>query len=340
MADVFISYSRHDEAFARRLANDLLLADVALWIDVKEIYGGKDWQDEIRKALDDCTLLIFIISPDSARSVHAQAELQHVLDAGKPVIPVLLREAEVSHEIFRLQYIDFQDQDYHLAFLHLGAALGQHGITIASASVDPNRLPDQPPLPLQIDEMFQVAKNAVWVSGIAFDKLVGNHSASIEAALLRGVTFRFLGMALDEQSLSDTAQWLGCSDFGLVFRVLNSMLRLQALARNNDRDEQVQIRSLDCRPGFGYVVVDPMADDALLTAAPYLFQLDELKRERPDLVAQPPLFYLARSSNRQVDKKWFEYFLAEFDLLWRKATDWRLGMMPEVTPPSATSTHS
>jgi hypothetical protein len=170
MARVFISYSRKDEEFVRRLATDLDGFDADVWIDVEDIRSGDDWSDSIQQALDDCQVMILVISPDSMASSNVADEWKYFRDEGKPVIPVLLEPARVHFQLRRIQYVDFHSQDYDTAFGQLHSELRRKGIALtplsdADALVD---IPPQDPLPPireQLVDRLSDIPSHYWVIG-------------------------------------------------------------------------------------------------------------------------------------------------------------------------------
>jgi hypothetical protein len=54
MADVFISYSRSDQGFVRRLVERLTAAGRDAWVDWEDIPPTAKWMDDIRRALESC----------------------------------------------------------------------------------------------------------------------------------------------------------------------------------------------------------------------------------------------------------------------------------------------
>ncbi|MES9926444.1 MAG: toll/interleukin-1 receptor domain-containing protein, partial [Candidatus Thiodiazotropha endolucinida] len=64
----FISYSRHDQDFARRLAGDLSERAHHVFFDQTSIPAGEDWTRSIQTALESCSRLILILSPDAVES--------------------------------------------------------------------------------------------------------------------------------------------------------------------------------------------------------------------------------------------------------------------------------
>ena len=110
----FISYSRVDaEAFASRLADQMVAGTPTypVWLDVRDLQPGADWDSQIKDALQACGGLLFVMTADSVQD-HSVTKLEWVwaLKYKKPVIP-LRAEAEVELP-FRLasrQFLDFSD---------------------------------------------------------------------------------------------------------------------------------------------------------------------------------------------------------------------------------------
>jgi hypothetical protein len=130
MARVFISYSRKDEPFVRRIATDLDGYGVSVWLDVDEIPAGMKWSAAIQEGLITCDAMIIVISPDSMASRNVEDEWQYYLDRAKPLIPVRRAPADIHFQLNRLQYIDFHEQEYDIALGLLRAELERHGLTL------------------------------------------------------------------------------------------------------------------------------------------------------------------------------------------------------------------
>ena len=114
---VFIAYSRKDRRFVDRLAADLREAGVPVWRDVDDIptdvaANTVSWRNAVDHALRECTHMIVVISPDSVASPEVQAEWNYFLSQGRPVYPLLIRDAEIPYRLYTLQIWDFR-QNYH-----------------------------------------------------------------------------------------------------------------------------------------------------------------------------------------------------------------------------------
>lgn len=132
MSRIFISYSREDEGFARRLAAALSDAGADIWLDVNAIPAGMKWSTAIQQGLDECEVLLVVISPDSMASENVEDEWQYFKDEGKPIVPVLLREAKVHFQLRRLQYVDFLNNAFDAAFALLVTELQSKGLPLSA----------------------------------------------------------------------------------------------------------------------------------------------------------------------------------------------------------------
>src|SRR5688572_10311958 len=108
MATVFISYSRSNAEFARRLADDLKALSLDPWLDVDRIQVGEDWDDAVWEGLRTCDVMLLLLSPASMASKEVSNEWKYHLSQSKPLIPVLVDSStNIHYRLAALQYIDF-----------------------------------------------------------------------------------------------------------------------------------------------------------------------------------------------------------------------------------------
>ena len=90
----FISYSRKDKSFVKKLNDALDNAGVQAWVDWEGIELASDWMQTITNAIQTHDAFIFVISPDSLKSKVCADELELGLKLNKKLIPVLYRAPE------------------------------------------------------------------------------------------------------------------------------------------------------------------------------------------------------------------------------------------------------
>jgi hypothetical protein len=98
MSRVFVSYRHEDsEADAGRLYDTLAaeLGQDALYKDVEDIAIGRSWKRAVREALADSAAVLFVMGPDWRLSPSIEYELQLALVSDVPVVPILVRKADL-----------------------------------------------------------------------------------------------------------------------------------------------------------------------------------------------------------------------------------------------------
>jgi len=90
MAQVYISYSRKDIAFAHILVEALKSSDLETWIDWEDIPPSADWLDEIFRAIEAADTFVYIVSRHSKNSEVRSKEVQHAIANQKRLIPIVI----------------------------------------------------------------------------------------------------------------------------------------------------------------------------------------------------------------------------------------------------------
>jgi hypothetical protein len=142
---VFLSYSREDEEFARKLAADLR-ADGYFepWLDVENIKALDPWETKIREAIESSELLLILLSSNSVTSPSFIREAELTLSRGgmervigliidgiaKYSIPRILRQVDI---------LDLSDPDRYAAGLNDLANLAR---TLRSIMSIPQHVPE------------------------------------------------------------------------------------------------------------------------------------------------------------------------------------------------------
>jgi WD40 repeat protein len=114
MAKAFVSYSRKDTVFTRRLADCLSAENYELWIDWESIPPTVDWKSQIQKGVEEADTFLFLISPDSIKSTECAEELMQAVKNGKRLIPLVVREInadDAPKELKHINWIFFTKED-------------------------------------------------------------------------------------------------------------------------------------------------------------------------------------------------------------------------------------
>jgi hypothetical protein len=175
MTQIFISYSRKDEVFARKLAASLSDGGAQVWIDVQDIPAGMKWSRAIQEGLDVCDVMLVIISPTSMNSTNVEDEWQHYLDKRKPIIPVRWLPAEVHFQLNRIQFVDFYQQDFDEAFKNLWLELERVRVDGKSRRREPTPEPPKFEMKAAIEAFYQAREAGDWFTAYEWLKRMRTH---------------------------------------------------------------------------------------------------------------------------------------------------------------------
>ncbi len=114
MIKVFISYSRKDIEFAKKLTGELEKNNLDFWVDWEGIPPTVDWMKQVQKGIEESDVFLFLLSPDSAKSKVCGEEIAHAIKNGKRLIPLTIRDVnpeEVPQGLSHLNWIFFRKKD-------------------------------------------------------------------------------------------------------------------------------------------------------------------------------------------------------------------------------------
>ena len=114
MTTIFISYSRKDGDFVRRLHEALGAQDHQTWVDWEGIAPTAEWMKEITAAIDATSAFAFVMTPSSLASSVCAQELEHATAQKKRLIPILRQDIEGTsspESLAKLNWIFFRDSD-------------------------------------------------------------------------------------------------------------------------------------------------------------------------------------------------------------------------------------
>ena len=106
--DLFVSYSHADAVAVRAIVHGLVARGLRVWMDTRDLAAAADWRLEVWDAIESSGAVLAMLSPGSVTSAECVEELQHAIQAGKRLLPVMLVDVPATvllPELARLQWI-------------------------------------------------------------------------------------------------------------------------------------------------------------------------------------------------------------------------------------------
>ncbi len=117
MTKVFISYAHDDVEYSLYLYNALKSCGVDVWMDVFDIPPGtQNWDRIIHTALRECSHLVLIHTQNSFDSDETWSEWRQFLRYRKTVIPLIAENVELPFRLNSVQFVDFLNVPFEVAF--------------------------------------------------------------------------------------------------------------------------------------------------------------------------------------------------------------------------------
>jgi SH3-like domain-containing protein len=127
MQKIFISYSRKDMEFVRKLAGDMEKAGYDIWWDITDLRGGDDWVRSLPAAIEASQFFIIVLTPNSIKSEWVQKEYTQALTLHKKIIPLMFEVCDIPFALNTINYVNFLNEEYADNFKNLLSALGYTG---------------------------------------------------------------------------------------------------------------------------------------------------------------------------------------------------------------------
>src|SRR6266576_1289439 len=112
--EVFISYSRKDKDFVRRLDEALKSRGREAWVDWEDIRPTEEFMQAIYGAIEGADTFVFVLTPDYVASIPCGREIAHAAANNKRMVPIVAREVKadtVPEALAKLNWIFFRDTD-------------------------------------------------------------------------------------------------------------------------------------------------------------------------------------------------------------------------------------
>lgn len=96
MTDIFVSYSRKDEAFGRKLHSRLTGMKRNVWMDWEDIPFSSDWWTEIKRGIETSDNFLIILTPDFVSSPVCMLEVDYARQNNKRILIISHNFKEAS----------------------------------------------------------------------------------------------------------------------------------------------------------------------------------------------------------------------------------------------------
>src|ERR1700733_4830627 len=129
--EIFISYRRADEAWARLLHAQLRAEGVDAWYDA-QIGAGQDWRAATARALQGSRIFVLLFSQAAAESEDISKELAAAIVSKKLVVPVRIENIEPTGAFL----YELASRNWVNAFENTEAKLAQLATSLAKLVKD------------------------------------------------------------------------------------------------------------------------------------------------------------------------------------------------------------
>lgn len=113
--DVFISFSRKDQAIANAIYKELRKNNVSCFFDLVSIQGGEEYQKIIVESINKAKIFLIICTPNSMQSAWVRNELAFAQNRRKPIIPIVMDDVQLSDDILfqlgKLRYLHIDSRN-------------------------------------------------------------------------------------------------------------------------------------------------------------------------------------------------------------------------------------
>lgn len=143
--DIFISSASKDSEYAELLGRDLSLKGFKTFFDRADIQCAQDFASEIISAINNCSVVLYLHSPNSCQSHWVQNELRYAKELGKLIIVINVGKVldESYHRILgdlnSYQILYFEDLDDCDKIIKQIISRSFPNLTVGSSRISQNR---------------------------------------------------------------------------------------------------------------------------------------------------------------------------------------------------------
>ena len=104
---IFISHSSKDNNAVAELVDDLQAAGLIVWVDFDKIENGQHWLERIQIAMDDCAVVVVVLSRVSRSAEWVMREVLYTMQLRKPLLIARIEDVPLPLILVDRQYSDF-----------------------------------------------------------------------------------------------------------------------------------------------------------------------------------------------------------------------------------------
>jgi hypothetical protein len=93
--DIFLSYHRADDEWTKRFVDALSKQGMEVWYD-EIIKAGETWREKLEEGLRQSRNIVFVVTPETARSNWMALELGAALALKKHLIPIVAEDTPLK----------------------------------------------------------------------------------------------------------------------------------------------------------------------------------------------------------------------------------------------------
>ena len=138
-AEVFVSYSSQDHAQVSKIIQRLRKAGVSVWMDEGGIDAATLWSEAIVEAINDCKVLIMMVSKHSTDSANVVKEVMLASESSKTILPVYLEPADIptrlKYQLTGIQHSEAYSLTPDELLDELLRGLAKNGVTVPGYDV-------------------------------------------------------------------------------------------------------------------------------------------------------------------------------------------------------------
>jgi len=149
VAEVFVSYSSQDFEEVHGIVDRLREVGVSVWMDEGGIGAAALWSEAIVEAINDCKVLIMMVSGHSTSSPNVVKEVMLASESGKVILPVYLEEAEIpsrlKYQLTGIQHLEAYALTETGLIEELRRGLANNAVTVPGIETTDTLTPIKPP---------------------------------------------------------------------------------------------------------------------------------------------------------------------------------------------------